>query len=57
MPDTGYAAIATKQSVAANTDCQLYDYFALRTTTSSTWVNVENAGVVDSANINIAFFR
>ena len=57
MPDTGYAAIATKQSVAANTDCQLYDYFALRTTTSSTWVNVEGAAVADSANINIAFFR
>lgn len=57
MPDTGYAAIATKQSVASNADCQLYDLFASRTTTSSTWVNVEGAAVTDSSNINIAFFR
>ena len=57
MPDTGYSAIATKQSVASNADCQLYDLFASRTTTSSTWVNVEGAAVADSANINIAFFR
>ena len=57
MPDTGYAALATKQSVASNSDCQLYDLFASRTTTSSTWVNVEGAAVADSANINIAFFR
>lgn len=57
MPDTGYAAIATKQSVGSNSDCQLYDLFASRTTTSSTWVNVEGAAVADSANINIAFFR
>lgn len=57
MPDTGYAAIATKQSVASNSDCQLYDLFASRTTTSSSWVNVEGAAVADSANINIAFFR
>lgn len=57
MPDTSYSAIATKQSVASNADCQLYDLFASRTTTSSTWVNVEGAAVADSANINIAFFR
>jgi len=57
MPDTGYSAIATKQSVTVNNDCQLYDLFASRTTTSSVWVNVESNAVVDSANINIAFFR
>lgn len=57
MPDTSYSAIATKQSVASNADCQLYDLFASRTTTSSIWVNVEGAAVADSANINIAFFR
>jgi len=57
MPDINYSAVATKQSNAVNTDCQLYDYIALRATTSSTWVNVENSGIVDSANINIAFFR
>ena len=57
MPDVNYSAVAMKQSFVANTDCQLYDYFALRTTTSSTWVNVEAAAVVDSASINIAFFR
>ena len=57
MPDTGYSAIATKQSVTVNNDCQLYDLFASRTTTSSVWVNVESNAVIDSANINLAFFR
>jgi hypothetical protein len=57
MPDTNYSAIATKQSVVSNADCQLYDLFASRTTTSSAWINVEAGAVVDSANINIAFFR
>ena len=57
MPDINYSAVATKQSVGSNADCQLYDLFASRTTTSSAWVNVEAGAVVDSANINIAFFR
>ena len=57
MPDINYSAVATKQSNTVNIDCQLYDYIASRTTTSSTWVNVESAAIVDSANINIAFFR
>jgi len=57
MPDINYSAVATKQSNTVNTDCQLYDLFASRTTTSSVWVNVEATAVVDSANINIAFFR
>lgn len=57
MPDVNYSAVAMKQSFVDNRDCQLYDYVALRTINSSTWVNVENQAVVDSANINIAFFR
>ena len=57
MPDINYSAVATKQSNTLNVSCQLYDYIASRATTSSTWVNVENAAIVDSANINIAFFR
>jgi hypothetical protein len=57
MPDINYSAVATKQSVSVNNDCQLYDIIATRATTSSNWINVENSGVVDSANINIAFFR
>ena len=57
MPDINYSAVATKQSVTVNNDCQIYDLILSRTTTSSVWVNVESNAVVDSSNINIAFFR
>ena len=57
MPDANYSAIATKQNVASNVSCGLYDMLASRTTTAATWTCVEAALVQDAANINIAFFR
>ena len=57
MPDANYSAIATKQNVASNVSCGFYDLIASRTTSAATWNCIENAAVVDSANINIAFFR
>lgn len=63
MPDINYSAIGTKQNVSTNTDVSFYDCInavasvPARTVNASGWQCIEGAGYLDSANINVAYFR